>query len=70
MDKPDKSPWEEVGKEMLEKGLPGEVPGRVGVYVQRSRVMGDTLKILRSDTEQSANESVAERLKDMRVLAA
>lgn len=69
VDKLDKSPWDEVRKEMLEKGLLDEVVDRVGGYVQRSGGMRDMLDSLGLDAELSANETIAEGIVDMKLLA-
>ncbi|KAL2132948.1 hypothetical protein VTI74DRAFT_3138 [Chaetomium olivicolor] len=68
VDKLDKAPWEEVRRELLEKGLSEEVADRVGWYVQRSGSMREMLENLTSDAELSANKSVVEGLAEMTLL--
>ena len=69
VDKLDKAPWDEVRKELLEKGIPDEVADRVGGYVQRRGGMREMLERFASDAELSANESVREGVADMTLLA-
>jgi histidyl-tRNA synthetase len=69
VDKLDKAPWDEVRKELLEKGLPEEVADRVGAYVQRSGGMRDMLESLQSDAALTANKALMEGVADMRLLA-
>lgn len=69
VDKLDKSPWDEVRKEMLEKGLSDEVADRVGAFVQRSGDIREMLSNLSSDAELSANKCLAEGLADIKLLA-
>ncbi|KPM39106.1 Histidine--tRNA ligase, mitochondrial [Neonectria ditissima] len=69
VDKLDKSPWDEVRAEMLEKGLSAEIADRVGGFVQRSGGMREMLDNLGSDAELSANESVVKGVADMKLLA-
>ncbi|KAK1149421.1 Cytoplasmic and mitochondrial histidine tRNA synthetase [Aspergillus melleus] len=67
VDKLDKSPWEEVKKEMEEKGLSPEVADKIGEYVKLSggRELVDTLK---ADAQVCANEDVKKGLDDMELL--
>ncbi|KAL2022985.1 hypothetical protein VTK56DRAFT_4200 [Thermocarpiscus australiensis] len=69
VDKLDKAPWDDVRKELLEKGLSEEVAGRVGSYVQRSGGMREMLENLESDAELGANKSLMEGVADMKLLA-
>ncbi|KAK7425295.1 Cytoplasmic and mitochondrial histidine tRNA synthetase [Neonectria magnoliae] len=54
VDKLDKAPWDEVRKEMLEKGLSAEIADRVGGFVQRSGSMREMLDNLSTDAELKA----------------
>ena len=68
VDKLDKSPWEEVRREMTEeKGLEGEVADRIGEYVvlKGSR---ELLEKLQADAKLTANESAKAGLTDMDLL--
>ena len=68
VDKLDKSPWEEVRKEMVEeKGLEEEVADKIWEYVQRKGGK-DVLKGLKGDEKAMANESLAKGLEDMELL--
>ncbi|KAK3290650.1 uncharacterized protein B0H64DRAFT_331813 [Chaetomium fimeti] len=69
VDKLDKAPWDEVRKELLDKGLLEEVADRVGGYVQRSGGMREMLESLGSDAELSANATLIEGVTDMKLLA-
>ena len=67
MDKVDKSPWEEVWREMVaEKGLEGEVADRIGEFVRLSG--GRELVESLSKGELGGNKSAAKGLEDMRLL--
>ena len=68
VDKLDKSPWEEVRREMTEeKGLEGDVADRIGEYVVQKggRSLLDTL---RKDEKLQANASANAGLADMDLL--
>lgn len=68
VDKLDKSPWEEVRREMTEeKGLDPEVADKIGTYVVRK---GDRalLEELRADEALSANPSAKQGLEDVDLL--
>lgn len=68
VDKLDKSPWEEVRREMTEeKGLDGEVADRIGEYVvlKGSR---ELLEKLQADAKLTADESANAGLIDMDLL--
>lgn len=70
VDKLDKSPWEEVKKEMEEKGLQPEIADKIGKYVMHTS-SGDLASIpelLRADTRLSASEIVQKGLGDMDLL--
>lgn len=69
VDKLDKAPWDEVRKELLEKGLSDEVADRVGGYVQRSGGMREMLENIESDAELGANKTLMEGVADMKLLA-
>lgn len=69
VDKLDKAPWEEVRQEMLGKGLSEDVADRVGRYVQASGTMHEMLANLDANTDLAANESIAEGIKDLKLLA-
>ena len=69
VDKLDKMPWEEVKKEMLEKGLTEAVADQVGIYVQRSGNMNDIVDILKANTTASANKDIESGIKAMETLA-
>ncbi|KAF2085649.1 histidyl-tRNA synthetase [Saccharata proteae CBS 121410] len=68
VDKLDKSPWEEVRREMTEeKGLDGAIADKIGEYV---RLKGSTelLEKLQTDETLSANASAKKGLEDMATL--
>lgn len=67
VDKMDKLPWEEVKKEMMDKGLPEEVADRIGEYVKLSGA-GELVAKLREDAALSANETVKAGLDEMETL--
>lgn len=68
VDKLDKSPWEEVRKEMTEeKGLDGAVADKIGEYVVQ-KGQGDLLSKLQADPVLMANESMKAGLADMELL--
>ncbi|KAB8670369.1 hypothetical protein FH972_026282 [Carpinus fangiana] len=68
VDKLDKSPWDEVRREMTEeKGLAPEVADKIGEYVIHKGQV-DLLEKLKSDAVLSANESAAKGLNDMTLL--
>ena len=68
VDKLDKSPWEEVRREMTEgKGLDGAVADKIGTYVVRKGGR-DLLDALKKDEGLSANESAKKGLEDMTIL--
>ena len=68
VDKLDKSPWEEVKKEMIdEKGLSEEVADRIWTFVQRKGGK-DVMDALRQDERVMNNESLKVGLEDMDLL--
>ena len=68
VDKLDKSPWEDVRKEMTEeKGLDGEVADRIGSYVVQKGGQ-DLLDKLQQDSHLSSNDSAKAGLADMHLL--
>ncbi|KAF2163968.1 hypothetical protein M409DRAFT_57071 [Zasmidium cellare ATCC 36951] len=68
VDKLDKSPWEEVRKEMTkEKGLDPAVADKIGQYVVK-KGGDDLLQQLQKDEQLSANESAKAGLSDMDLL--
>lgn len=68
VDKLDKSPWEEVRREMTEeKGLDGEVADRIGEYAVLKGGR-ELLEKLQADAKLSANESAKAGLTDMDLL--
>ena len=68
VDKLDKSPWEEVRREMTEeKGLDAEVADRIGEYVVQ-KGGGDLLEKLQKDEKLTSNESAKTGLADMNLL--
>ena len=68
VDKLDKSPWEEVRKEMVEeKGLSEEVADKIWEFVQR-RGGRDMLESLQADERVMANQSLKTGLEDMELL--
>lgn len=68
VDKLDKSPWEEVRREMVEeKGLSEETADRIGEYV-RLNGKAELVDKLMADGRLSGNKSAAEGLEAMRLL--
>ena len=68
VDKLDKSPWDEVRREMVEdKGLDGAVADKIGTYVQRHGGR-DLLAQLQQDAELTQNARATEGLADMELL--
>jgi histidyl-tRNA synthetase len=67
VDKLDKSPWEEVKKEMLEKGLAAEVADEIGEYT-KNKGGSEILDLLRSNPRVAENEKVKKGLDDMELL--
>ena len=68
VDKLDKSPWEEVRKEMIEeKGLSEEVADKIWEFVQRNGGR-DVIDVLRQDSRVMENSSLVAGLEDMELL--
>ncbi|KAH0385904.1 histidyl-tRNA synthetase [Aureobasidium sp. EXF-12298] len=68
VDKLDKSPWDEVKREMTEeKGLDPEIADKIGNYVVRKGGR-DLLKDLQADATLSANESAKAGLDNIEIL--
>jgi len=68
VDKLDKSPWEEVRKEMVEeKGLAAEVADKIGEYVQLNGKM-DLVEKLMADTYLTKVPTVVEGLAAMKLV--
>ncbi|KAH9897489.1 histidyl-tRNA synthetase [Xylariomycetidae sp. FL2044] len=70
VDKLDKASWDDVKKEMIEKGLAVDVADRVGRYVRRSGSLSEIITLLIEDSDLSANEDVKAGLDDMELLVA
>jgi histidyl-tRNA synthetase len=65
VDKLDKSPWEEVKREMVvDKGLDETVADEIGTYVSQKGGR-DLLKILENDEKLSKHKAASEGIKDM-----
>ncbi|KAM0617882.1 hypothetical protein ACHAO3_001478 [Verticillium nonalfalfae] len=69
VDKLDKMSWDEVKKEMIEKGLSEEAAEHVGLYVQRSGTMREILSSLEADANLIMNQNVKEGVADLKLLA-
>lgn len=68
VDKLDKSPWDEVRKEMTdEKGLDGEIADRIWGYVQKKGGR-EVLEELRADDKLRENKSMLKGMDDMDLL--
>ena len=68
VDKLDKSPWEEVRREMVEeKGLQEEVADRIWGFVQRKGGR-DVLKYLQGEEHLKANANMVKGMEDMELL--
>jgi len=68
VDKLDKSPWEDVKKEMIEeKGLSKEVADKIGEYVKLHGGM-DLVEKLLTDEKLSKNKSAVEGLEAIKIL--
>lgn len=69
VDKLDKSPWEEVRKEMVvEKGQPEEVANRIGQYVLIKGSIQQVVDKLKSDSDLMENEFIQAGIQDMETL--
>ncbi|KAK2589959.1 Cytoplasmic and mitochondrial histidine tRNA synthetase [Conoideocrella luteorostrata] len=69
VDKLDKMPWEDVKKEMLEKGLSDETADQIGEYVRRSGNINDMLETLKSNDKLASNKDIRAGVEDMSLLA-
>ncbi|XP_066597424.1 histidine--tRNA ligase-like [Prorops nasuta] len=68
VDKLDKSPWEEVKKEMVdEKGLDDKIADRIGTYVSKAGGV-ELIEELRKDEELMKQKSAVEGLEAMELL--
>lgn len=67
VDKLDKSPWADVKKEMLEKGLAEEAADAIGLYVSR-KGSKDLLEQLLQDTKLTSNASAKKGLDELKTL--
>ena len=68
VDKLDKSPWDEVRKEMVEeKGLEPEIADRIWNYVQKKGGK-NILQFLQKDEDLKANSSMVKGMDDMELL--
>lgn len=68
VDKLDKSPWEEVKREMVaEKGLEERIADEIGTYVSRKGGR-DLLDFLKGDVKLSNHKTACEGIKDMELL--
>ncbi|KZV93089.1 histidyl-tRNA synthetase [Exidia glandulosa HHB12029] len=68
VDKMDKTPWEEVRKEMTdEKGLSFDVAEAIGVYVKQKGEPFELLDVLSADAKLTANASAKQGLDEMRL---
>ncbi|USP78629.1 Histidine--tRNA ligase, mitochondrial [Curvularia clavata] len=70
VDKLDKLSWEEVKKEMEEKGLDASVAARLGEYVLHDKASdtNSTLEFLKSDVLLSTRRDVQQGVKEMELL--
>ncbi len=69
VDKLDKSPWEEVKKEMVvEKHQSEEVADKIGEYVKLKGSLKELIAKLRDDATLGNNESAVEGIEDMTTL--
>ncbi|OAK94839.1 histidyl-tRNA synthetase [Phaeosphaeriaceae sp. SRC1lsM3a] len=71
VDKLDKLPWDEVKREMEQKGLDSEVADNIGSYVvwtEEKRAFSETLDFLRSDSLLSKNDQVKKGVGEMELL--
>lgn len=68
IDKLDKSPWDAVKKEILEKGQSEETADKIWTFVQHSGSIREVIDILKK-SEGLENESAQQGIKEMEVLA-
>ena len=74
VDKLDKSPWAEVKKEMLQKGLAEEVADKLGKYLLSKDISEEndiegTLSFIKNDEVLMANEDVKKGVQEMELLS-
>ncbi|CAO2649341.1 Nn.00g067260.m01.CDS01 [Neocucurbitaria sp. VM-36] len=74
VDKLEKSPWDEVKKEMIQKGLAAEVADKLGSYllskdIQDASDIESTISFIRSDELLMANENVMKGVQEMELLS-
>ncbi|EHA49831.1 histidyl-tRNA synthetase [Pyricularia oryzae 70-15] len=67
VDKLDKMPWEEVKKEMLEKGISAQVADSIGEYVKHKGGK-DIVDLLKADAKLEKNENAKAGIEDMNLL--
>jgi histidyl-tRNA synthetase len=67
VDKLDKSPWDEVKKEMLEKGLTEEVADTIGEYVKHKGAQ-DVIDLIKTDEKLANSEDIKQGVQDMETL--
>ncbi|KAI5956156.1 HTS1 [Candida jiufengensis] len=67
IDKLDKSPWEVVKKEILEKGQSEEIADKIWTFVQHNGSIREVIEILKNSDLQ--NETAKQGLHEMEVLA-
>jgi histidyl-tRNA synthetase len=71
VDKLDKMSWDEVKREMEQKGLEARIADKIGTYVLQNegdRASSSTLEFLRSDDVLSKNEQVKRGVEEMDLL--
>lgn len=67
VDKLDKMPWEEVKKEMLDKGLEEPVADTIGGYV-KYKGASDVIDLIKADEKLFASEDIKAGVQDMELL--
>ncbi|KAI3403573.2 HTS1 [Candida oxycetoniae] len=67
IDKLDKSPWDVVKKEILEKGQSEEVADKIWTFVQHSGSIREIIQVLKNSGLD--NKSASEGIKEMEILA-
>ncbi|KAI3395593.1 hypothetical protein diail_1105 [Diaporthe ilicicola] len=68
VDKLDKMDWDDVKKEMVEKGLTEDVANQIGGYVSNSGSMRDVLSFIKSNPTLMENESIKSGVDEMSLL--
>lgn len=68
VDKLDKLPWEEVKKEMMEKGLESGVADEIGEFTKHSGSLKKIIDLLKASEKMMANESVKKGVEEMDLL--